>query len=61
MIHFVPRDNDVQRAEINRKTVIEWNPECEPGRRIPHLAKAIDKTKCSSFPSRSPCRSWKNS
>src|ERR1035437_8114009 len=23
MIHFVPRDNDVQRAEINRKTVIE--------------------------------------
>jgi nitrogenase iron protein NifH len=24
MIHFVPRDNDVQRAEINRKTVIEW-------------------------------------
>ena len=27
MIHFLPRDNDVQRAEINRKTVIEWNPE----------------------------------
>ena len=26
MIYFVPRDNDVQRAEINRKTVIEWNP-----------------------------------
>jgi len=25
MIHFLPRDNDVQRAEINRKTVIEWN------------------------------------
>ena len=35
MIHFVPRDNDVQRAEINRKTVIEWNPDA-PGRRIPH-------------------------
>ncbi|MCI5141531.1 MAG: hypothetical protein D3909_07360, partial [Candidatus Electrothrix sp. ATG1] len=27
MIWFVPRDNDVQRAEINRKTVIEWKPE----------------------------------
>ena len=27
MIHFLPRDNDVQRAEIKRKTVIEWNPE----------------------------------
>jgi nitrogenase iron protein len=31
MIHFVPRDNDVQRAEINRKTVIEWNPACGQG------------------------------
>ena len=27
MIHFLPRDNDVQRAEIKRKTVIEWNPD----------------------------------
>ncbi|OVE77173.1 nitrogenase iron protein [bacterium F16] len=27
MIHFVPRDNEVQRAELNRKTVIEHNPE----------------------------------
>jgi nitrogenase iron protein NifH len=35
MIYFVPRDNDVQRAEINRKTVIEWNPACTAGRRIP--------------------------
>src|SRR5208337_4397041 len=26
MIHFVPRDNMVQRAEINRKTVIEFDP-----------------------------------
>ena len=32
MIHFVPRDNDVQRAEINRKTVIEWNPDSRAGR-----------------------------
>ena len=31
MIHFVPRNNDVQRAEINRKTVIEWNPDCHAG------------------------------
>jgi nitrogenase iron protein NifH len=27
MIHFVPRDNMVQRAEINRKTVIDYEPE----------------------------------
>ena len=32
MIHFVPRDNDVQRAEINRKTVIEWNAGMPAGR-----------------------------
>jgi nitrogenase iron protein NifH len=25
MIHFIPRDNMVQRAEINRKTVIEYD------------------------------------
>ena len=32
MIHFVPRDNMVQRAEINRKTVIEFEPDPLPGR-----------------------------
>src|SRR5512145_2675106 len=26
LIHFVPRDNDVQRAEIHRKTVIDFDP-----------------------------------
>lgn len=26
LIHFVPRDNIVQRAEINRKTVIDYDP-----------------------------------
>ncbi len=26
LIHFVPRDNIVQRAEINRKTVIDFDP-----------------------------------
>ena len=26
MIHFIPRDNMVQQAEINRKTVIEFEP-----------------------------------
>lgn len=26
MIHFVPRDNMVQRAEINRKSVIDYEP-----------------------------------
>ena len=34
MIHFLPRDNDVQRAEINKKTVIEWDATCPAGRRV---------------------------
>lgn len=42
MIHFVPRDNDVQRAEINRKTVIEWNPECAQATEYRNLARAIE-------------------
>jgi nitrogenase iron protein NifH len=42
MIHFVPRDNDVQRAEINRKTVIEWGPECNQANEYRKLAKAIE-------------------
>jgi nitrogenase iron protein NifH len=46
MIHFVPRHNDVQRAEINRKTVIEWNPQCEQASEYRTLARAIqDNTK----------------
>jgi nitrogenase iron protein NifH len=42
MIYFVPRDNDVQRAEINRKTVIEWNPEALQADEYRKLARAID-------------------
>jgi nitrogenase iron protein NifH len=42
MIHFVPRDNDVQRAEINRKTVIDWNPECSQAEQYRQLARKID-------------------
>jgi nitrogenase iron protein NifH len=42
MIHFVPRDNDVQRAEINKKTVIEWNPGCSQADQYRALAKAVD-------------------
>ena len=42
MIHFVPRDNDVQRAEINKKTVIEWNPSCNQANEYRALARAIE-------------------
>ena len=42
MIHFIPRHNDVQRAEINRKTVIEWNPQAEQADEYRALAEKID-------------------
>ncbi|MGA3126717.1 MAG: nitrogenase iron protein [Candidatus Korobacteraceae bacterium] len=51
MIHFVPRDNDVQRAEINRKTVIEWRPDCKQADEYRALAKAIDQNKLFVIPS----------
>jgi nitrogenase iron protein NifH len=35
MIHFVPRDNVVQRAEIRRMTVIEYDPKAKQARRVP--------------------------
>ena len=42
MIHFVPRDNDVQRAELRRQTVIDWNPECPQADEYRTLARNID-------------------
>jgi nitrogenase iron protein NifH len=42
MIHFVPRDNVVQRAEINRKTVIAFEPTADQADEYRKLAQAID-------------------
>jgi nitrogenase iron protein NifH len=50
MIHFVPRDNDVQRAEINRKTVIEWRPDCPQANEYRKLAMAINDNKMFVIP-----------
>jgi nitrogenase iron protein NifH len=50
MIHFVPRNNDVQRAEINRKTVIDWRPDCTQADEYRALAKAIDNNKMFVIP-----------
>jgi nitrogenase iron protein NifH len=54
MIHFVPRDNDVQRAEINRKTVIEWNPGAPQADEYRALARAIDQNKKFVIPTPLP-------
>ena len=45
MIHFVPRENVVQRAEINRKTVIEYEPTHAQADEYRMLAKKIDQNK----------------
>lgn len=42
MIHFVPRDNAVQRAEINKKTVIDFSPDELQADEYRELARKID-------------------
>jgi nitrogenase iron protein NifH len=54
MLHFVPRNNDVQRAEINRKTVIEWNPAAGQADEYRALARAIDQNKKFVIPTPLP-------
>ena len=43
MIHFLPRDNEVQRAELRRMTVVEYNPEHKQADEYRALAKKIDE------------------
>jgi len=43
LIHFVPRDNEVQRAEIRKKTVIEYNPEANQADEYRELARKIEE------------------
>jgi nitrogenase iron protein NifH len=50
MIHFVPRDNMVQRAEINRKTVIEFEPTHQQADEYRMLAKKINENKMFVIP-----------
>jgi nitrogenase iron protein NifH len=50
MIHFVPRENMVQRAEINRKTVIDFEPSHEQADEYRTLAKKIDENEMFVIP-----------
>jgi len=50
MIHFVPRDNMVQHAEINRKTVIEHAPEHPQADEYRTLARAMDANELKVIP-----------
>ncbi|MBB6480142.1 nitrogenase iron protein [Spirochaeta isovalerica] len=50
MIHFVPRDNMVQKAEIHRKTVIDFEPVHGQADEYRTLAKKIDENKMFVVP-----------
>jgi nitrogenase iron protein NifH len=50
MIHFVPRDNMVQKAEINRKTVIDYDPVHPQADEYRKLARKIDENKMFVVP-----------
>jgi nitrogenase iron protein NifH len=50
MIHFVPRDNIVQRAEIRRMTVIEYDSTCKQADEYRQLAKKIVANKMFNIP-----------
>ena len=41
LLYFVPRDNIVQRAEINKKTVIEYKPDSNQAQEYRNLAEAV--------------------
>jgi nitrogenase iron protein NifH len=45
MIHFVPRDNVVQRAELKRMTVIEHEPQAAQAEEYRQLARKISENK----------------
>ena len=50
LIYFVPRNNVVQRAEINRKTVIQYDPKSTQADEYRALARAIDENTNFAIP-----------
>jgi nitrogenase iron protein NifH len=50
LIYFVPRDNLVQRAEINKKTVVDFDPESGQADEYRALAQAIDGNRMFVIP-----------
>ena len=50
MLHFVPRENMVQKAEINRKTVIDFAPDHPQADEYRALAKKMSENKMLVIP-----------
>ncbi len=43
LIHFIPRDNIVQKAEFQKMTVVEYDPECNQAQEYRKLGKKIEE------------------
>ena len=50
LIHFVPRDNIVQHAEIRKKTVIDYKPDAHQADEYRELAKKIEENEFFVIP-----------
>ncbi len=50
LIHFVPRSKDVQRAEINKKTVLDYDETLPQAQEYLTLAKKIDENERFDIP-----------
>ena len=50
MIHFIPRENEVQRAELRRKTVLQYNPEHAQADEYRQLAEKISENEMLVIP-----------
>ncbi|WP_196602979.1 nitrogenase iron protein [Pectinatus frisingensis] len=50
LIHFIPRDNVVQHAEIRRKTVIEYKSDAKQADEYRELAREIEENKSFVIP-----------
>ncbi len=50
LLYFIERDNIVQHAELQRKTVIEFDPTSSQADSYRQLAKAIDQNTSFSIP-----------
>ncbi|WP_322760264.1 MULTISPECIES: nitrogenase iron protein [unclassified Frankia] len=50
MIHFVPRDNIVQHAELRRMTVLEYAPESNQANEYKELARKIEENDMKTIP-----------
>jgi len=50
LIHFVPRDNVVQHAEIHKETVIQYKPQAKQADEYRQLAKKIEENEMFVIP-----------